>query len=199
MSSENRKYELRARAERQRETRRRIVEATVGLHEEVGPARTTIAEIARRAGVQRLTVYNHFPDERDLFAACSAHWLAEHPPPDLGDVFALEDPWQRIGMALRRLYARYRETEPMTAKVQRDRALIPALDAQAAATIDSQLGDLSDALAGSLELSGAADSRARAAIRLALDFHTWDLLAKQGLTDRQAADLMMRSVRGATG
>ncbi|MCY7302061.1 MAG: TetR/AcrR family transcriptional regulator, partial [Thermoleophilia bacterium] len=40
----------------------------------VGPAATQISEIARRAGVQRVTVYNHFPDEASLFAACSAHW-----------------------------------------------------------------------------------------------------------------------------
>ena len=67
MSSESRKYELKARAEKQADTRRRIVEATSELHEEVGPARTTVAEIARRAGVQRLTVYNNFPNETELF------------------------------------------------------------------------------------------------------------------------------------
>src|SRR5438132_12455828 len=82
MSSETRKYALKARAEKQAETRRRIVEATAALHTEVGPAQTTVAEIARRAGVQRLTVYNNFPDEKALFDACGAYWLAENPPPD---------------------------------------------------------------------------------------------------------------------
>src|SRR5947208_13533789 len=96
MSNEKRKYQLKARAERQEETRRRIVEATVALHEEVGPAKTTVAEIARRAGVQRLTVYNHFPDERELYAACSSHYLADHPPPPLDDLFELEDPRKRV-------------------------------------------------------------------------------------------------------
>src|SRR3954469_20083307 len=80
-----RKYELKKRAERQAETRRRIVEATEELHRTVGPARTTISEIAERAGVQRLTVYNHFPEERELFAACSAHFMAEVPPPSPRD------------------------------------------------------------------------------------------------------------------
>src|SRR4051795_10199971 len=80
--AEKRTYELKERARKQAETRRRIVEATVALHQEVGPARTTVAEIARRAGVQRLTVYNHFPDERELFGACSAHFIGGHPPPD---------------------------------------------------------------------------------------------------------------------
>ena len=77
-----RKYELKRRAERQEQTRRRIVEATVGLHESVGPARTTVSAVAERAGVQRLTVYRHFPDERALLAACSGHWIASNPTPD---------------------------------------------------------------------------------------------------------------------
>jgi AcrR family transcriptional regulator len=86
MSSEKRKYELKARAESQEETRRRIVEATVALHQEVGPARTTVSEVARRAGVNRVTVYNHFPDDLDLFAACQRHFLAEHPLPEAADL-----------------------------------------------------------------------------------------------------------------
>ncbi len=72
-----RKYELKQRAEKMSETRMRIVEATVELHEKLGPARTTISAIADRAGVQRLTVYRHFPDERSLFRACSGHWQPE--------------------------------------------------------------------------------------------------------------------------
>ena len=73
-----RKYELKKRAERLAETRRRITEATVELHRTVGPAATQINEVARRAGVQRMTVYNHFPDESSLLAACSAHWRSPH-------------------------------------------------------------------------------------------------------------------------
>src|SRR3712207_7425417 len=79
MSREKRRYELKARAATQRQTRERIVQATVDLHREVGPARTTVAEIARRAGVQRLTVYNHFPEEAGRFGACQARWLQLHP------------------------------------------------------------------------------------------------------------------------
>src|SRR5215217_7125740 len=96
MSTEKRKYQLKARAQAQRETRRRIVESTAALHEELGPARTTVAEIARRAGVNRLTVYNHFPDDGELFAACQRHFLARHPPPDLAPALALEDPVERV-------------------------------------------------------------------------------------------------------
>src|SRR6202521_1714519 len=104
MSSQNRKYELRARAERQAETCRRIVEATSALHEEGGPARTTVAEIARRAGVQRLTVYNNFPTETDLFAACGEHWMAQNPPPDPSAALALDDPIERLRAVLNPFY-----------------------------------------------------------------------------------------------
>ena len=85
-----RKYEMKQRAEQVEETRRRITEAAVALHETVSPARTTISAVAERAGVERLTVYRHFPDDDTLFQPCSRHWLAEHPFPDL-------DGWERIG------------------------------------------------------------------------------------------------------
>src|SRR5438045_5140916 len=139
MSSQMRKYELKARAEKQAATRRRIVEATSALHEEVGPARTTVAEIARRAGVQRLTVYNHFPDERELYAACSSRYLADHPPPPLDDLFELEDPRKRVVTALERVYTGYEKTRDMTAKILRDRSLEPALDERVRLTVDAGL------------------------------------------------------------
>src|SRR2546423_3097062 len=114
-----RKYELKARAKAQEETRRRITEATVGLHVEVGPAHTTISEIAKRAGVQRLTVYNNFPDEASLLGACSAHYVSQHPPPDPGAWASIRDPARRARAALSALYGYYRETEPMTGNVMR--------------------------------------------------------------------------------
>src|SRR5205807_3487104 len=129
MSSETRTYELKARAEKQAETRRRIVEATAALHTEVGPARTTVSEIARRAGVQRLTVYNHFPDEAELFAACQRHFMTRHPPPDLSAALTLEDAHARVEAVLGAMYESYRERAPMTSNVLRDRSALPALDA----------------------------------------------------------------------
>ena len=90
--SAKRKYELKKRAEPLAETRRRITEATVELHRTVGPAATQINEVARRAGVQRVTVYNHFPDDAALLSACSAHWRALHPTPALAAWRAVDDP-----------------------------------------------------------------------------------------------------------
>ena len=100
VSTQKRKYELKARAEAQEATRARIAAAAASLHEEVGVGKTTVADIARRAGVQRLTVYNHFPDLNALLPACTAHYLAEHPRPALEPAFALADPAERLRAVL---------------------------------------------------------------------------------------------------
>ena len=76
---------LKARAERQANTRARIVEAIMHLHQDVGPRHTTVSAIARRAGVERLTVYRHFNDESEMFAACSHRYLELNPPPQPAD------------------------------------------------------------------------------------------------------------------
>ena len=190
MSTQKRKYELDVRADRRQETRRRIVAATVELHEELGPARTTVAEIARRAGVTRLTVYNHFPADDELFAACQGQFLAEHPLPDFGAALALDDPRARVDAVLVALYASYREREPMTAKVLRDRSSLPALDALLQCTFDVNQRRLADALAAGFDASGDDARRPRAVIALGLDFGTWQRLTSEGLDDAQAAGLM---------
>ena len=166
-----RKYELKARAERQADTRRRITEATVALHEEVGPVRTTVAEVARRAGVTRLTVYNNFPGERELFTACQGHWMELHPPPAL-------DPAEGVEAVLHPLYAWFRETARMAENVRRDRASLPTLDALMSETADARMAGLAQALGGS------------PLVALALDFWTWRRLAAEGLEDDEAAALM---------
>ena len=197
MSNQKRKYELRARAEQQDQTRVRIVAATSELHEEVGPARTTVAEIARRAGVQRLTVYNHFPDEGDLFAACSSHWRAAHPFPDLTSALAIEDPGGRLHAVLTSLYGWYRANAPMVANLQRDRYLLPALDAVLKGTIDARLGQVTRTLTAAFTPKGTRLTASRAAAALAVDFWTWRRLTEERLDDRAAADLMVDTVRAA--
>jgi AcrR family transcriptional regulator len=171
-----RKYVLRQRAEQVEETRRRIVEATVDLHLARGPAATSIAEIARRAGVQRRTIYNHFPDDGTLFAACSAHWRSQHPAPD-------PEQWTDLRQGLRELYAWYRETEPMTANVLRDAELLPSLRR----VIEPGLGAYARAVQTALARGYGRSRRVDAAIRVAADFHVWRSLAPLG--DDEAVEL----------
>ena len=166
MSIEKRKYELKSRAEAQRQTRERIVLATMDLHREVGPAQTTVAEVARRAGVQRLTVYNNFPDEAELFGACQAHWMELHPLPDLDAALAVTEPAERLRAALRGTYRWYRETQPMAENIQRDRTVVPALDSLMRRTADARADRLADALAEGLGAGAARPGTHPAGARL---------------------------------
>lgn len=179
-----RKYELKQRAEQAADTRRRIVETVVGMHLTVGPAATTISEVARRVGVQRQTVYNHFPEEQALFAACSAHWRALHPAPDPAG-------WTDLRVGLGQLYAWYRETEAMTANVLRDADSLPALRAVLEPGFDAYVGSVRRALARPFGRS----RRVAAAAAVAADFHVWRSLKELG--DAAAADLMATLVEEA--
>src|SRR6185503_20231999 len=127
MSNETRKYTKRRRAESEQETRQRITEAAMNLHGSIGPARTTISAVADRAGVQRATVYRHFPDEESLFAACSGHYMALNPPPD-PEAWAEEtDHSARLRRALTETYSFFRRTEPMLSNVLRDAPVVEAM------------------------------------------------------------------------
>jgi len=178
-----RPYTLRKRGEQLEATRRRITEATIDLHRTVGPAATQITEIARRAGVQRRTVYNHFPDDASLFAACSAEWRASHPAPDPRPWLELDQPGERLRRALPELYGWYRETEPMTANVLRDAELLPALGAIVDDGLRAYLDAVRTMLAAPFHARGRRRARIDAATRAAVDFHFWKMLAPLGDVD----------------
>jgi len=197
MSTKIRKYELKARAESQRETRDRIARVTAELHEEKGVAHTTVAEIARRAGVTRLTVYNHFADLSELLPACAAHYEQLHPTPDFESVLADGDAGERVRGVLGLVYRWYRETEPMYGRLFSDRASVPELDRFLEQNIDRMLAGLGADLLTGFGVRGRRAVRLRALIRVALDFWTWRRLAGEGLDDEAAADVMAAAV--ATG
>jgi AcrR family transcriptional regulator len=194
VSSEKRKYELKARAEAQERTRERIAVAAASLHEEKGVAATTVADIARRAGVQRLTVYNHFPELSDLIPACNAHFEREHPFPDLSGAMAAADPAARVRGALAAVYGWYRETRALQRHIHGDRATVPEVDAFLAETGDPALDGLAAELAAGYGRRGGRREEIRVLIRLALDFWTWERLDAEGLDDRAAAKLMAASL-----
>ena len=180
----SRQYRQRKRAAQQDETRLRITEATVDLHGSVGPARTTVSAVAARAGVQRATVYRHFPDERALFAACSSHWRTANPRPDPASWTAIDDPHARTRRALGELYAYYTRTEQMLANLIRDQEM------DVVAPLFAPFWDYLYAVAASLA-PGGATGRTHAALRHAVDFRTWrSLTCDNGLSNDDAVDLM---------
>ncbi len=190
-----RSYQLKKRARRQQETRRRITEATVELHRTVGPVKTTISAIAEKAGVERLTVYRHFPDERSLLEACSGHWNAANPPPDPAPWRKAKDPEDRLRTALGEMYAYYGRTEPMLSNVLPDAQKMPAL-----AEVLVPYGLYMEAVRETLAVGWGARGRRRglllATLGHALEFETWrSLVRRQGLNDEQAVELMVNLVR----
>jgi AcrR family transcriptional regulator len=185
-----RKYELKRRAENVEETRRRIVEAAVELHGTLGPARTTVSAIAERAGVQRQTYYRHFPEERELFAACSGLWQETHQPPDPEGLREIADGVERLRAALTGLYAFYEGGEEMIANVARD-AAVHQLTAETARWRMEAMGHLRDILAEVVVPAGEAP-RAEALLELALDFATWRALVRRsGLSRDDAVELFV--------
>jgi AcrR family transcriptional regulator len=185
------------RAELEEQTRRRITESTVALHEELGPARTSISAVAERAGVRRSTVYRHFPDEEALFAACSSHWRAANPPPDPRAWAAIEDPGERAETALRDLYAFYGRTEGMYTSLLRDEPLVPIVH-RLLGDFYGYLRAIQDILMAGRGLRGRAARRTRATIGHALAFPTWrSLTREQGLAEGDAVALMCALVEGS--
>jgi AcrR family transcriptional regulator len=192
-----RTYELKRRAERQEETRQRVVAAAVELHTTRGPSRTTVQAIADRAGVTRPTVYAHFPDERSLFAACSGHVRATVPPPDPTPWRAITDPDERLATALRDLYRYYERLEPLLENVERDAAVMPVI----AELNADRLRYLEEVRAVVLEgwpARRGARARLRRAIGHALEFGTWQSLVRsQGCATEEAVRLMLALARAA--
>jgi AcrR family transcriptional regulator len=193
------KYNLKARAERQQQTRQRIIETAVELHKTHGPAQTTITDIAKKAGVQRRTVYNHFPDELSLFKACSAHNRALNPPPDPEPWKLIPDPEERLRRALAEVYAYYRRNEQMQANVTRDAQANPNVRKVFEARIKHQ-ESMRNVLAAGLEQGdGRRHKLLHGALWMALEFQTWHTLVRQqGFDDDESIELMVRMVRCLT-
>jgi AcrR family transcriptional regulator len=190
-----RPYRKRQRAEQEQRTRERIAAATAALHGSVGPANTTVKAVAERAGVQRATVYRHFPTVEALFDACTAHFYSRHPLPDPDRWVAIEPPTDRLRRALAELYSWYGETEDMLSNVIRDAAHTPAGARQRfLAYFDRVRASL---MAGRRE-RGPARQRVAAAIGHATGFATWQsLVRQQGLDHDDAVALMVSMVDAA--
>jgi AcrR family transcriptional regulator len=188
---------MQRRAETQQQTRLRITESAVALHGTVGPSQTSISAVAAHAGVRRSTVYRHFPDEAALFGACTAHWAAANPPPDLSSWSMIENPDARLRVALAELYAFYRQTEAMLDNLFRDETTAPLVQ-ERFAVLRAYFEAARDTLMTGRNVRGAARRRTRAALGHATAFSTWkSLVREQGLTATDATELICALVAAA--
>ena len=188
---------MRRRAEQVDQTRQRIVEASVALHGSIGLAATTIAAIADKAGVTRLTVYRHFPDQTALFNACSAHWLSQQQLPDPGAWARIGDPIERLRAGLADLYRYYRAGASMLTHVYRDFTAMPQGHQEAWRHQDTHYRDV---LAAPFGGTGDQQRRIGTVIGHATSFWTWRSLGgDQGLSDHEAVLVMTAAVLAITG
>jgi len=197
MADEKRSYRMQRRAESQQQTGLRITESAIALHGTIGPSRTSISAVAAHAGVRRSTVYRHFPDEAALFDACTAHWAAANPPPDLAAWSAIDSPDERLRVALGELYAFYRRTEPMLDNLFRDEEIMPLVKERFAA-FRGYFEAARDTLMVGRGLRSGARRRTRAALGHAVAFSTWkSLVREQGLADADAITFIRALVAAA--
>jgi AcrR family transcriptional regulator len=194
-----RPYRKRKRAQAEEETRRRITEAAVELHGTLGPANTKVTEVAERAGVSRMTVYNHFPTDADLFLACSTHWTTQNPFPDPSGWIEIADPAARVVSALEELYGWYGRKRAMLEKVLRDAPLVPSLGELMDVSWGGYMDDVVSALSCGWQGESVGGGSLRVAIRVVVDFHTWSILSESGLSDESAAEVAAAMVVGAAG
>jgi AcrR family transcriptional regulator len=191
-----RKYELKKRAVGMAETHLRITEAAIELHGTVGPSRTTLSAVAERAGVERRTLYRHFPTEADLFEACSTHYFTAHPWPDLGAWRAIRDPQERLERALEELYAYYERTEPMLSNVLRDAEVVD-FASDAVAPLHAYLEEAAETLIAGRQVRGRRRGRLGGALRHALAFSTWHSLKTNGIGRSDAVKVIAALVEAA--
>jgi AcrR family transcriptional regulator len=194
MRSAKRPYVLRVRGERVAETRARIVEAIMRLHQEVGPRNTTVSAIAARAGVERLTVYRHFQDEAAMFAACSQHYLELNPPPDPSAWAVDLDPARRVQRGLEDLYSFFGRTSPMFEKIYRDLGEYASLK-EIMGQFDAYLRNLADDLAAAWPRDKATGRR-RMILRHAVKFATWQSFQAESVDDEHKIELILQWLSG---
>ena len=196
MSHQKRKYELRKRADQMAETRERITAAAIELHGTVGPSRTTLSAVAKRAGVERRTLYRHFATEQDLFAACSSHWFAANPLPSLEQWAATPEPHERLRAGLGELYAWYEGNAAMLGNVLRDAELVDAAR-DAIAPLGSYLDEAASVLLAGRRLRGRRRELVAGALRHAVAFATWRSLTDEGVGRQDAVRLVAALVEAA--
>ena len=188
-----RPYTLKKRAEQVEQTRQRIVEAAVDLHGTVGPASTTLSMIAERAGVQRHTLYAHFPTEKSLYLACSGLALERDPLPDTASWTAIRSVRDRLRRGLSDLYGWYARNEELAACVLRD-AQHHALTREIA---EFRFGPPFEAYRRAL--GGDLTASQRALLAVALDFHAWQALKREAtLSPAGAAELLADAIASAS-
>jgi len=188
-----RKYQKTRRAEQQEQTRDKIVDAAMALHEELGPRATTIKAIAERAGVQRLTVYRHFEDDLAIFQACSSRWLELNPPPDPALWQELASPAERTEEALRNIYTYYASNVRMLSRVYSDAADVPALQ-EVMGGFRAYLDQIAKDLLKAWQPGSKKRKDVNALLKHAILFSTWESFSQDKMKEKRIAEVLTKCI-----
>ena len=144
--------------------RERLVAAALQLFGEQGYDRTTVAQIADRAGLTKSTFFRHFPDKRDVLAAGQERLtglLVEGvaaAPPDATPLVAVAEGLQRVAASMTEL----------------NRAIAPSVQAAIASSAELQARDqlkhvgMAAAVASALHDRGVPEAAAAMAAEVGL-------------------------------
>lgn len=188
-----RKYAMGKRAEAVEHTRRRILEATMAVHDEQGIVDGRWPDIAERAGVSLATLYRHYPTLEELVSACGALTmdLVRPPAPDEAEaVFAgARSREERLRRLVEATFGFYERAGRMVDNVRRDRDRLPVL-ARYHAELEAGLDAL--AVEAFRPLGGRpADVRLARAL---LDVRVWESLRERGLDQEEAVAVALTSL-----
>ena len=187
-----RKYSKERRTASIDETRDRIINATMVLHDEKGILSTSMQDIAARAGVALGTVYRHFPSLDDLVPACGTRKMELNPPPTAEAFAGLVDE-ARIATLYAALYAHYEATERGYFVGYAEASKLPVLKSfmeEADAYRRSLVAEAMRPFPASEQDMGLAVAMA--------DFYTWFAFYRAGYSSAAAAevaaDIVVRQV-----
>lgn len=187
-----RTYTLKRRADQQADTRRRIVEAAVDLHTRIGPTATSFSMVAEQAGVQRHTLYAHFPDERSLLMACSGFAMERSPLPDAAPWRAIADRGERLRTGIAAVHGWYERNAEMAACVLRDAESNPLVGEVVHLRMGPYFAAYHETLGATL------NQKQRAMLHVALGFFAWRAMVKEcGLKPAVAVRTLVQAIEGA--
>ncbi|WP_164019849.1 TetR/AcrR family transcriptional regulator [Pyxidicoccus trucidator] len=101
----------RTQQERRETTRRKLLDATISTLVELGHARLTTVEVAKRAGLSQGALFTHFDTKEELLAAAVEHLFPRIIQDYLAGVGARPSSRDRVAAAVDMLWAAYQRPE----------------------------------------------------------------------------------------
>jgi len=183
---------MRRRSSVVEQTRQRIVDATVDLHNEKGVIGTSMQDIAERAGVALATVYRHFPSIEDLVPACGHRNMELNPLPTEAILDELHTGEECVPVAVEALYTHYERGRRPYEVGRAESVTLPVM----ARLMDEVAAHVAALVTAATRPFEPDAKRLGLAIGLC-DFGVWRSLIRAGLSTDEAATFTARFIVAA--